>query len=46
MDEEQGWVPAAYLERGDGSQDDFADHPCEAGMSEMKLHCFTTLKKK
>ena len=51
MDEEQGWVPAAYLEREDGSQDDFADQPCEAGMSEMKLHCFTpkfcetTLKK-
>lgn len=41
MDEEQGWVPAAYLEREDGSQDDFADQPCEAGMSEMMLHCFT-----
>lgn len=38
MDEEQGWVPAAYLEREDGSQDDFANQPCEAGMSEMKLH--------
>ena len=41
VDEQQGWVPAAYLEREDGSQDDFADQPCEAGMSEMKLHSFT-----
>lgn len=41
MDEEQGWEPAAYLEREDGAHDDFADEPCEAGMSEMKLHCFT-----
>ena len=27
MDEEQGWVPAAYLESEDGSADEFANQP-------------------
>ena len=27
VDEEQGWVPAAYLEREDGTTDDLANQP-------------------
>lgn len=27
MDEEQGWVPAAYLESDDGDTDEFVNQP-------------------
>ena len=31
MDEEQGWVPAAYLESEDGTADELANQPVTAG---------------
>ena len=31
MDEEQGWVPAAYLESQDGNTDEFNNQPVESG---------------
>ena len=31
MDEEQGWVPAAYLESEDGNTDEFENTPVSSG---------------
>ena len=31
VDEEQGWVPAAYLESQDGNTDELNNQPLESG---------------
>ena len=40
MDEEQGWVPAAYLESEDGNTDEFENTPASSGG--QPLNCIIT----
>ena len=42
MDEEQGWVPAAYLESEDGNTDEFENTPVSASEGQLLYYIVMT----